>query len=295
MRRLYSSRYLAIRSAQQDDRISFSAKNWDERVAAAEQIARGPGFRRLREAIIELASPQPQDVVIDVGSGTGLLALAFAERCTSVWAIDSSRAMGEYLRVKAASGGLRNVETVHASAESLPLVDGLADIVVSNYCMHELPDEAKLRALEEFKRVLKPGGRLVIGDMMFSLNPLSERDRAIVIGKVRAIAARGVPGMWRLAKNAARLAAGRWESPADADWWREALRRAGFVAVSVTPLSHEGGIARACAPRHEPHGSACSVATPGTVPSAERLDSEELRRLRYPSRNAVVTRSTTPS
>jgi ubiquinone/menaquinone biosynthesis C-methylase UbiE len=156
--------------------------------------------------------------------------------------------MGEYLRVKAASAGLANVETVLASAESLPLVDAVADIVVSNYCMHELSDDGKQRALEEMMRVLKPGGRLVVGDMMFSLNPLRERDRTVVLGKVRLLAARGLPGLWRLAKNAARLAAGRWESPADADWWREALQRTGFVCVDVEPLSHEGGVASAYAP-----------------------------------------------
>jgi SAM-dependent methyltransferase len=212
-----------------------------------------------------------------------------------VWAIDSSRAMGEYLRVKAASGGPANVETVLASAESLPLVDALADIVVSNYCMHELSDEGKRRALAEIMRVLKPGGRLVIGDMMFALNPLSRRDRTVVLGKVRAIAARGLPGLWRLAKNAGRLAAGRWESPADANWWREALMRAGFVGISVEPLSHEGGVASAYAPPREPQGSASIDAAPGTFPSDASRASEELRRLRYPSRNAVVTRSTIPS
>jgi SAM-dependent methyltransferase len=203
--------------------------------------------------------------------------------------------MGEYLRVKAASGGLRNLETVHASAENLPLVDALADIVVSNYCMHELSDDGKRRALEEFMRVLKPGGRLVIGDMMFSLNPLRERDRTVVLGKLRLIAARGLPGIWRLAKNAARLAAGRWESPADAEWWRGALAQAGFVGVNVEPLSHEGGVASAYAPPLADQGSASSEEAPGTVPNELSRASADGRCLRYPSRNAVVTRSTIPS
>jgi SAM-dependent methyltransferase len=203
--------------------------------------------------------------------------------------------MGEYLRVKAASDGLRNLETVHASAENLPLVDALADIVVSNYCMHELSDDGKRRALEEFMRVLKPGGRLVIGDMMFSLNPLRERDRTVVLGKLRLIAARGLPGIWRLAKNAARLAAGRWESPADAEWWRGALAQAGFVGVNVEPLSHEGGVASAYAPPLADQGSASSEEAPGTVPNELSRASADGRCLRYPSRNAVVTRSTIPS
>ena len=58
--------------------------------------------------------------------------------------------------------------------------------------------------------MLKPGGRLVVGDMMFSLNPIQTRDRRVVIVKLRLIARRGLPGIWRLLKNAARLLTGRW-------------------------------------------------------------------------------------
>jgi ubiquinone/menaquinone biosynthesis C-methylase UbiE len=128
------------------------------------------------------------------------------------------------------------------------LVDELADVIVSNYCLHELPHAAKERALGEALRVLKPGGRLVIGDMMFSLNPMQRRDREVVLDKLRQLARRGIPGIWRLVKNAVRLIAGRWEYPASADWWRGALERAGFEDVRIETLEHEGGIATALAP-----------------------------------------------
>ena len=199
---------------------------------------------------MELAQPQPGATVVDVGSGTGLLSLALAERTGRVWAIDSSPAMNEYLRVKAASAGLHNVEAVLASAVSLPLMDGLADVLVSNYCFHELRDGDKHRALAEAIRVLKPGGRVVIGDMMFSFNPLTSRDREVVTVQLRKLAHRGLPGVWRLLKNAARLASGRWEHPANAAWWQQALEQAGFDHVRVDMLAHEGGIAIARVPSH---------------------------------------------
>ncbi len=226
----------------------MTSKNWDARVTDAELVARSTGFCDLRDRILGLAEPRAGHTVVDLGSGTGLLSLAFAERSVRVWAIDSSPAMNEYLRVKARSAGLENIETVLASAVSIPLVDESADLVVSNYCLHELRPADKLRALGEARRVLKPGGRLVIGDMMFSLNLADPRDRRVVAVKLRTLARRGAPGVWRLLKNGARLASGRWEYPADATWWDDALRRSGFDRVRIETLAHEGGIVTAEAP-----------------------------------------------
>ncbi|MBA3747806.1 MAG: class I SAM-dependent methyltransferase [Solirubrobacterales bacterium] len=144
-------------------------KAWNRHVTHAEEIARGPGFRDLRDRIIELAAPQPGEVAVDVGSGTGLLSLALAAHVDQVWAIDISPSMADYLRTKAASAGLDNIQAAVASAVSLPLVDESADLVVSNYCVHHVDEDDKRRALHETMRVLRPGGRLVFGDMMFDL------------------------------------------------------------------------------------------------------------------------------
>jgi SAM-dependent methyltransferase len=206
--------------------------------------------------------------------------------------------MGEYLRAKAASGGLANVETVLASAESLPLVDALADIVVSNYCMHELSDDGKRRALEEIRRVLKPGGRLVIGDMMFSLNALSERDRTVVLGKVRLLAARGLPaGEERGASGRGALgvpgrrglvARGAAASRVRGDRGRAAGPRGGCrERLGAALAARRGRAARARwrarrwrARRRGAHGSASSDDVPLTLPSELSRSSAERRCLR---------------
>ena len=228
--------------------MSTMTKNWDRHVLDGEAVARCPGFLALRERILELAQPETHHRAVDVGSGTGLLALPLAHRVEHVWAVDISAGMTDYLRAKASSAGLGNLEAVVSSAVSLPLVDDAVDLVVSNYCFHHLNDAEKHLAMLEAWRVLRPGGRLVFGDMMFGLGLGDARDREVVTQKVRAMLRKGVPGVVRLMKNVGRVASGRWESPARAAWWAGELRRAGFVDVGVEVLDHEGGLAWARKP-----------------------------------------------
>lgn len=218
-------------------------RNWDNHVSQAEEIARGSGFRTLRDQILALAEPGPSDQLVDVGAGTGLLTLAVADRVNRVWALDIAPSMCDYLRTKTASAGLENVEVGVASADSLPLVDASVDVVVSNYCLHHLDDDRKHQALAEVYRVLRPGGRIVIGDMMFALRPGNARDRRVVLSKIRAMIRKGPAGVARLTKNGVRLISRRWEHPSPASWWEQALVRAGFSDVLVHELEHEGGIA----------------------------------------------------
>jgi ubiquinone/menaquinone biosynthesis C-methylase UbiE len=121
-------------------------------------------------------------------------------------------------------------------------------VVVSNYVYHHLGDADKQQGLAEAYRVLRPGGRVVIGDMMFRPQLTDSRSRRVIGAKVRGFLKKGLPGVIRMIKNVLRYLTGNWEQPADPGWWREALERAGFVEVDVQPLDHEGGIVSARRP-----------------------------------------------
>jgi len=211
-----------------------------------QQLAQTPGFLNLRDEIISLAQLNPADRALDIGAGTGLLTLAAAPQVCYVAALDISPAMCRYLETKLASVPAVNVDVLVGNATELPLAHGSVDVVLSNYCLHHLRDADKHLALSEIWRVLRPGGRVVIGDMMFHLGGATARDRALIARLVGTMLQTGPAGVLRLFKNALRLMTGRGEHPASVDWWHRALEDAGFIDVAVRALDHEGGIAVAC-------------------------------------------------
>jgi ubiquinone/menaquinone biosynthesis C-methylase UbiE len=227
--------------------MSHDPYEWDERVEAWEEVAAGEAFLALRDRIVELAEPRGEDRVVDLGAGTGLVALALAPCVEEVVAVDISERMLERLEAQSATDGIRNLRTLEADLRHLPLADESATLVVSNYAFHHLDDAGKELALSEARRVLRPGGRLVLCDMMFSLS-LQPRDRRLVLEKVVAMLKRGPAGVVRILRNAGRVAAGRWEQPARPETWEEMLEARGFVDVRIELLEHEAAIATARRP-----------------------------------------------
>lgn len=231
--------------------MSGDPYSWDERVEAWKEVATSEAFLSIRDRIVELAGPRPDDQVVDLGAGTGLLALAIAPRVRELVAVDISERMLERLDVAAVADGIRNVETVVGDLRRLPLDDESATLVVSNYAFHHLDDPGKELALAEARRILRPGGRLVICDMMFSLS-LEPRDRRLIVEKVVALMKRGPAGLVRILRNAGRVVAGRWERPAPPQTWEEMLAARGFEDVRIELLEHEAAVASASRPQLAP-------------------------------------------
>jgi ubiquinone/menaquinone biosynthesis C-methylase UbiE len=221
--------------------------HWDERVDAWEEVAATPSLIALQQRVLAAAEPLQDDVAVDLGAGTGLLTIALARAVREVVAVDISSAMLARLREHADEEGVANLRCVEADLRVLPLEDESITLAVSNYTFHHLEDSDKELALAEVRRVLAPGGRLVICDMMFSLS-LEPRDRRVIVDKLTAIGRRGPAGWLRIAKNAGRVVAGRWERPAPPDVWREILTRRRFAAIEVELVEQEAGLARAKRP-----------------------------------------------
>lgn len=110
---------------------------------------------------------RPGERVVDVGSGGGIDSLVAARMVApdgQVVGVDMTPAMLARARNAAAEAGIANVEFREGFGESLPVPDDWADVVISNGVLNLMPDKAA--ALAEMARVLKPGGRLQIGDIL---------------------------------------------------------------------------------------------------------------------------------
>jgi len=111
--------------------------------------------------------------------------------------------------------------------------------------LHHLTRHEKRAALAELHRVVRPGGRIVLADMMFTVGLADARNRELIKTKSKALLAKGPAGAWRLICNAARFLTGRWERPESGQWWRRALEDAGFAQIELELIDHEGGILEA--------------------------------------------------
>ncbi len=109
----------------------------------------------------------PGEHVVDVGCGAGIdsvIAARMVGPTGSVVGVDMTPAMLEKARAGAKEAELHNLEFRQGLAESLPVADGWADVVISNGVLNLFPD--KLAGLQQMARVLKPEGRLQIGDIL---------------------------------------------------------------------------------------------------------------------------------
>lgn len=226
-----------------------SNRQWDRRVGSwHHQVHASSGFAQVRDALLAEAAPRPADRCADLGAGTGFVTFPLAEQTAHVLAVDASAGMMRNLKDSVPPGIAGKVDTLVADLSKLDLPEASLDLIVSSYTLHHLHHPDKRALARRASRWLAPGGRIVIADMMFGRGG-SQGDREILASKVKALAAKGPGGWYRIAKNAARFGLGLGsERPASPEFWQQALQDAGLVDVRYQRIVAEAGLVSAVRP-----------------------------------------------
>lgn len=166
---------------------------------------------------VAVADLHPGETVLDLGSGGGLDVLLSARRvgpAGKAYGLDMTSEMLDLARAHARQAGARNAVFLRGEIEAIPLPDGSVDVIISNCVINLSPDRPAVFA--ECFRVLRPGGRLGISDILAGddLTPAQRIARGRLVGCIAG-------------------------APSFADY-RDGLGRAGFTGISIAATRQVG-------------------------------------------------------
>jgi ubiquinone/menaquinone biosynthesis C-methylase UbiE len=136
-----------------------------------------------RRRLLEILAPVPRERLLELGPGTGYYSLPVAQRLDGgrLSVADIQQPMLDHTVRQASEAGIANIEPTRADAQALPYPDASFDGAFTVTTLGEVPDPD--RALQELARVLKPSGRLVVGEVIGD-------PHMVTFGKLRERAAR---------------------------------------------------------------------------------------------------------
>lgn len=211
--------------------------------------------------LVEALGPGPGDRAIDLGAGAGHATLALAPHVAHVTAIDPTPEMLAVAARLAAERGIVNVDFARATADALPYPVGSFDLAISRFSIHHWPDLAV--ALREVARVLRPGGRIVLVDLVAPENAhLDSFLNAVEVLRDPTHGRSPRPSDWRAALAGAGLTGDivrEWRFRHDTEDWLSRTAPAPWRAEAVRTMLREAPAAARDAFEIAPDGSAFTV------------------------------------
>jgi len=194
---------------------------------------------------VATANIRAGEVVVDLGCGGGMDVILASGKVGSegkVYGIDMSEDMLAVAKKNVQSRKLSNVELVHSSIDSLPIPSNSVDCIISNCVLNLVPADEKLATIREAYRILKPGGRFAISDIV-EKKPMPEEIKRDVVSYVGCVA-----------------------GALDAGTYKQYLAEAGFKDIMILDTGSDLSVYQPTSEKiEEPKSSSCCRVKPSTA------------------------------
>jgi ubiquinone/menaquinone biosynthesis C-methylase UbiE len=198
-----------------------------------------PGYLQAINKIVELANLKGEEIVLDLGCGTGNLTLEIAKKVKRVIAVDFSEKMIAVARHKAKSLGLENIEFKAKDIRDIDL-ENFVDLAVSNFVIHHLIYEDKIEVLFTIYRALKKNGRVIIGDIVGKEEDFKKSNKILKENYKRKYGR--VSGYLKNLHHVIMHSLLTKEYPEDSTTWGSIMERVGFENIKVSKVEAGVGV-----------------------------------------------------